>query len=92
LGRIRLRDFCVGPARATSHSFLSAEFIKGHIITTLVGGSAATNGSQLGWRGSLLWACPNRNIRAERFTDEFGASPMLCAHSFVDLFRHLRRE
>jgi hypothetical protein len=33
---------------------LSAEFIEGHVITTFVRGSAATDSSQLGWRGSLL--------------------------------------
>jgi hypothetical protein len=52
---MRLRDFRAGPARTTSHSFFSAEFIESHVITTLVCGSAAANSPQLGWCGSLLW-------------------------------------
>ena len=89
---MRLRDFCAGPARTTSHSFFSVEFIKDDVIATFVGGSAATNGAELGRRGSFLWELPNCDIRAERFTDEFGASPLLGAHGSFDLFRHLWRE
>jgi hypothetical protein len=55
---MRLRDLCAGSARTTSHSFFSAEFIEGHVTTTFVRGSAATDSSRLGWRGSLLWEFP----------------------------------
>ena len=57
-GGMRLRDFRADPARTTSHSFLSAEFIEGHVITTFVRGSAASNSSQLGWRGSFFREFP----------------------------------
>lgn len=43
LDGMRLRDFCAGPARATAHSFLSAEFIECDVVTAFVRGSTATN-------------------------------------------------
>ncbi len=92
LDGMRLRDFCAGPARATSHRFFSSEFIEGHVITAFVRSSAATNGAHFGRGGSFLRELPNGNISAQRFTDKLGAGPMLCAHGFLDQVCHLWRQ
>ena len=84
----RLRDFCAGPARATSHGFLSAEFIKGDVVPTFVCGPTASNSSLLGRGRSLFWELPNRNVDPERLKYEFGAGPVLFSASFLDLLCH----
>jgi hypothetical protein len=76
----------------TSYRFLAVEFIKGDVIATFMGSSTAMNDAEFGRRGSFIWDLPNCNIRAERFTDKFGARPLLSAHGSFDLFQHLRRE
>jgi hypothetical protein len=92
LDGMRLRDFRAGPARATSQSFSSAEFMECNVITALVCSPPATNGSQFGWGGGLLCEVTRRDVCAERFPDDFGASPMLRPHGFLDLLRHVWRE
>jgi len=47
---------------------------------------------QFGCRWSLLGKLSNRDISAERFTDELRAGPMLCPHGLLDLLCHLWRE
>jgi hypothetical protein len=76
----------------TTHFFFSAEFIEGYAVPALDRGLPAPDGAELGGRGSLLGQLPNRDVRTECFTDQFGPSPVLCAHGFLDLIGHLGRQ
>jgi hypothetical protein len=86
---VRLRDLCAGPARTTCHGFFSsAEFIKGHVVTTFVRGSAASNSAQFGRRGSFLRELPKGHIGAECFPDELRPGPILRQHGSLHLLSH----
>ena len=91
-GGTRSRDLRAGPARVTTHFFFSAEFIEGYAVAALDRSLSAADGAELGGRRSLLGQLPNRDVRAECFTDQFGPSPVLCAHGFLDLIGHLGRQ
>ena len=71
---------------------LSAEFIKGYIVTALDRSFASRDGAEFGGRRNLFRDAPTRGVGAESLTHEHGSSAMLGAHGCFNPVRHLWRE
>jgi hypothetical protein len=86
------RRLRAGPARTTTHGFLSAEFIERDVIAMLVCRSAAPDRAQLGCCWCLLRDLSEPDVRAEGFADEFRSTPVFCPHGILDLLRDFGRQ
>lgn len=67
------------------------EFVEGHVFAARVLPAATPERLEFGRRGTDNREAVGK-VGAESFTDELGASPMLCFPGPLDFSRHLRRK